>query len=115
MAGDVDDVIYPAKDSEVTVFGEQSAIACKVRPVTPIFALGILAVLLVIRPDKAFAVSPDGLKDPRPGIADANVSGLLGTSSHLLLIFVVNDPPNPGHTRPPPSCLHPTNDDLPPS
>src|SRR6266849_6766419 len=106
MAGHVDDVIYPAKDSEVTVFGEQCAIACKVRPVTPIFALGILAVLLVIRPHKAIAVSPDGLKDPGPGIADANVSSLLGTSRHLLLIFVVNDRVNPWHARPRASWLH---------
>ena len=99
MARHVDDIIHTAKDSEVTVFGEQRSVARKIGPVTPILTLRILAVLLVVLADKAVAVTPDRLKDPRPWIPDADVSGLFGTGRHFLSIFVINDGINSEHAR----------------
>src|SRR6266849_362192 len=106
MASHVDDVIHPAENSEVSVFGEQRSVPGKIGPVAPVLTLRILAVLLVVLPDKAVTVAPDGLKDPRPGIPDADVSRLFGTGGHLLGVFVVNDGINSEHARPGAARFH---------
>src|SRR6267142_7005909 len=74
VAGDVDDVIHAAEDAIVAVGGNHGAVACKVRPVLPLFALRVLAVFCVVLFDEALWVAPNGLHDAGPGIADAEVA-----------------------------------------
>src|SRR5262249_28083638 len=78
VAGDVDDVVDPPKDTVIAVGGKHGAIGSVIRPVAPVLALGILVVLLVILVEETLGVAPDGLHDPGPGIADANISSGAG-------------------------------------
>ena len=48
MAGNVDNIINPAKNTEVTVSCNHCCITGQVRPVTPVLTVAILAVLAII-------------------------------------------------------------------
>jgi len=88
MAGDVDDVVYPTEDAVVAVGGERGAVAGKVRPVLPLFAFGVLAIFFVILLHEAIGITPDGLHDAGPGIANADVSRGVFAGFDFLSIFI---------------------------
>src|SRR5229473_4150468 len=91
VAGDVDDVIDAAKDAIVTVGGEHGAVSGVVRPIAPVLALRILVVLFVVLRDEALGVTPNGLHDARPGIADADIAGVSRACFHFIAFLVPND------------------------
>src|SRR4029077_12175273 len=105
VPGDVDHIVDASEDSEISVRRAEGAVAGEVRPVTPVFALGILVVFRVVRLDEAIRILPDGLHDARPRIADADVAGLCATR-HLFAFFVIDDRMNPRHARTGAARLH---------
>src|SRR5580692_13213987 len=109
MASHIDDVINPAENAEIAVRGQYSSIRRKIRPVTPILAVGVLAVFFVVLADEAVAIPPDGLHDSRPGIADTDIPCFVRSGRNLLAIFVNNRWINPGHAGARASRLHGIN------
>ena len=91
VPGDVDHIVYPPEDSIVTVGSEQSSVGGEVRPVPPILAFRVPAVLAVVLRHEAVPVAPDRLHDSRPRIPDADVARLVGTERHLLPVLVEDD------------------------
>src|SRR5258705_12460587 len=91
MAGHIDYVVDPSKNSVVAVGGKHCAIRSVIGPILPIFALSILVVLFVVLTHKALRIAPDGLHDSGPRIANANISGRAGASGHFLAFFVPDD------------------------
>src|SRR5579883_314405 len=90
MAGNVDDVVDAAKDAIVAVGREHGPVGGVIRPVAPIFAVGIGVVFLVVVVDKALRVAPDGLHDAGPRIADADVPGGVRFRIDLLAVLIPN-------------------------
>src|SRR5258708_36604142 len=90
MAGNVDHVVDAAEDAVVAIRGEHSAVRCVIRPVAPILALRILVVLLVVLIDESLRSSPDGLHNPGPRVAYANISSGAGAAPPALPIFTPN-------------------------
>src|SRR6202035_3485888 len=88
MACYVDNVIHASENSEVAIRGLDRAVTGEIRPVTPVFALGVLVVLAVILRHKAVAIAVDGLKDSRPGISNTYISGLAGTAFYFFAFFI---------------------------
>src|SRR5262249_15325029 len=66
VTGDVDHVIDAAQNAKVAIRGLDSAIASEIRPVSPILALTVLAVLLVIGRHVTFWLAPNSLKNAGP-------------------------------------------------
>ena len=58
MAGDVDDVIHASQYPEIAVHGQHRAVGSKIRPVVPVLAVWILAVLGVVLVDEALRDRP---------------------------------------------------------
>src|SRR5260221_14575723 len=106
MAGYVDHVVHASENSEVAIRGLDRAVTGEIRPVTPVFALGILVVLLVVLRHKAVAIAIDGLKDSRPGIPDANVPCLTRTALYFFAFFVKDHRINPRQCRSGAARLH---------
>src|SRR6266540_1419734 len=75
VASHVDDIVHPAEDPEVAIGRLDSAVAGEVRPVAPVLALSVAAVLLVVGLHEPIGLAPDCLEDPGPGVADADVAG----------------------------------------
>src|SRR5262249_31995303 len=106
MPGNVDHIIYATEDAEVAVGRLHCAVAGKRRPIMPVFTVLVAVIFLVILADKALAVTPDGLEDSRPGIANAYVSGFARTWLNLFALFVVNYRINSRHRRPRAARFH---------
>src|SRR4029450_6358763 len=106
VTGDVDDVVDPAEDAEVTVSGLDGAVTGEVRPVVPVLAVLVLAVLLVVDVDEPLRVSPKGLEDARPGIADADVARATAPGFHDVALLVVDGRVDAEHTRTAAARLH---------
>src|SRR6516165_206263 len=99
MPGHVDHVIDPAQDTIVAISGLHCAIVTEVRPVMPVLALRVFAVLAVVGCDVAVRISPDRLEDSRPRVADADIPGPAGAGWDLLSVLVQNHGKNPGYRR----------------
>src|SRR5450755_2097766 len=106
VAGDIDDIVYPAQNAEVSIGSQYGTVSGKVRPVTPRLTRGVLAVLRVVFLDEAVGVAPDGLHDSGPRISDADVSGNSRAGGNILPILIVDDRVDPGHARTSASRLH---------
>src|SRR5260221_99594 len=91
MAGNVDHVVDAAENAVVAIRGEHSAVRCVIRPVAPILALRILVVLLVVLIDDSLRAAPDGLHNPGPRVAYANISSGAGACAHFLSFFIPNN------------------------
>src|SRR6267154_6320840 len=91
MAGHIDYVVDPSKNSVVAVGGKHRAIRSVIGPILPIFALRILVVLFVVLTHEALRIAPNRLHDSRPGIANANIPGGARASGHFLAFFVPDD------------------------
>ena len=76
VPGDIDHVVDPAEDPEVAVGRLDRAVAGEVRPVVPVLAVLVPAVLRVVGVDESLGLAPDRLEDARPRVADADVAGL---------------------------------------
>src|SRR5271165_5526662 len=88
VPGYVDYVIHASQDPEIAVHGQHGSVRREIRPVMPVLAVAILAVFSVILLDEARAITPNGLHDPWPGIANADVPCLPRTGGHILSHFV---------------------------
>ncbi len=91
MAGNIDDVVDAAQDAVIAVGGKNGAISGVVGPIAPVFALRILAVFFVVLIDEALRAAPNGLHDPRPGIANADISGFARARLDLFSVLVPDD------------------------
>src|SRR5206468_2785057 len=90
MPGDVDDIVDAAKDAVIAVIRLHRAVARHVRPVKPVLAFRVLAVTRVVHAHEAVRISPDGLHDAGPRIADADVARLARTGFQFLPFIVVD-------------------------
>src|SRR6478735_3030657 len=88
MAGYIDYVVHAPENSEVAIRRLYRAVTGKVRPVSPVLALGILVVFAVILRHKAVTVAIDGLEHSRPRISDADVPCLARTAFYFFAFFV---------------------------
>src|SRR5260370_5435786 len=91
MTGDVDYVVDAAKDPITAISGEDRAVSGVIRPVAPVLALRILVVLLVVLIDESLRAAPDGLHNPGPRVAYANISSGAGACAHFLSFFIPNN------------------------
>src|SRR3974377_118504 len=89
------------QDAVVAVSCLHRAVVTEVWPVAPVLALRVLAVFAVVRVNVPLRISPYGLEDSRPRVANANVSGPPGAFRQLVSVFVPNHGINPRH---PGSC-----------
>src|SRR6516164_9785506 len=104
VASDVDHIIDPAEYPEVAVGGLERPVVGEVRPVVPVFAIGVLVVLAVVGVQEPIGIAPDRLEDARPGVADADVARL--ASRNLVGVLVVDDRVDAQHARPAAARLH---------
>src|SRR5260370_14470249 len=91
MPGDVDHVVYTAQNAEIAVRSLHGAVTREVWPVTPVFALRILVVFLIVLADKTLTIAIDRLEDSRPWTANANVCCFARTGLHLLRVLIRDD------------------------
>src|SRR6266545_2772056 len=96
----------PAEDPEVAIGRLDSAVAGEVRPVAPVLALSVAAVLLVVGLHEPIGLAPDCLEDPGPGVADADVAGTAAPGRHDIALFVVDHRIDPEHPGPAAAGLH---------
>src|SRR6266498_1500667 len=106
VAGHVDDIVHPAEDPEVAVGCLDSTVAGEVRPVAPVLALLVAAVLLVVGLHEPLGLAPDCLEDPGPGVADADVAGTAAPGLDDIALFVVDHGVDPEHPRAAAAGLH---------
>src|SRR5215216_4367218 len=90
VPGHVDHVVDPAEDPEVAIGRLYRAVAGEVRPVVPVLAVLVPAVLLVVGLHEPLGLAPDPLEDARPGIADADVARPAAPGLDLLAVLVVD-------------------------
>ncbi len=93
MPGHVDHIIDAPQDPEVAVGGQHGTVAGEVRPVVPVLAVRVLVVLPVVGIHESLGLAPDGLEDPGPWVADADVAGPAG--GDLVAVLVVDDRVDP--------------------
>src|SRR5207248_7041945 len=91
MPGHIDDVIHSAQNAEVAVRRQYGPIRSKIWPVTPVFAVGVLAILPVVLVDETLAITPHGLDDPRPRIGNAGVARLARYGSGFVTFLIGYD------------------------
>src|ERR1035437_1828360 len=89
VPGHVDHVVDPAEDPVIAVGGLYRSVTGKVGPVSPVLAVLVGAVLLVIGLHEHVGLAPDGLEDPGPGVADADVASLAAASGHFVSVLVI--------------------------
>src|SRR5258708_7674278 len=106
MPGDVDHVVYTAQNAEIAVRSLHGAVTREVWPVTPVFALRILVVFLIVLADKTLTIAIDRLEDSRPWIANANVSCFARTGLHFLSVLIKDDGIDSGNRRTGTARLH---------
>src|SRR5258708_40099508 len=106
MPGDVDHVVYTAQNAEIAVRSLRGAVTREVWPVTPVFALRILVVFLIVLADKTLTIAIDRLEDSRPWIANANVSCFARTGLHFLRVLIKDDGIDSGNRRTGTARLH---------
>src|SRR6266540_620948 len=106
MPGDVDHVVDPAEDAEIAVGGLDSAVAREIRPVAPVGALLVPAVLLVVGLDEPLGLAPDRLEDPGPRVANADVAGPAAPRLDDLAVLVVDHRVDTENARPAAPGLH---------
>src|SRR5208337_4684179 len=106
VASDVDHVVHATEDAVVAVRRLHGRVTGQVGPVPPVLAVPVLAVLAVVRPDVAIAVAPEGLQTPRPRVADADVTGLVGAGREFLAMLVVDHRVDARHAWPGAARLH---------
>src|SRR5215470_9104799 len=87
VPGHVDHVVDAAEDPVVPVGRPDRAVAGEVGPVVPVLAVRVLVVLGVVDLDEPLGLAPDGLEDPGPRVADADVAG--PAAARLVAILVV--------------------------
>src|SRR5581483_2965308 len=92
------------ENAVVAVGRTERTVAGEVRPVAPVLALRILAVLRVVRLHEAIGIFPDRLENARPRIADADVAR--APRRQFIALFVVDHGMNPRHARSCASRLH---------
>src|SRR5689334_11168057 len=106
MAGDVDHVIHAPKNSKIAIRRLHSAVTGKVRPVTPVFALGILVVFAVILRHKAVAIAVNCLEHSWPRIPNTDVPCLTRSAFYFLAFFIKDHRINTRESRPGAARLH---------
>src|SRR3984893_4397335 len=106
MAGNVDHVIDAAENAVIAIRRKHGAVRGVIWPIAPIFALRIFVVLFVVLVDEALRAAPNGLHNPGPRIADANISGSARSSSYLFSFFIPNDRINAKRRRSRAARLH---------
>ena len=84
----------------------RGSISCEVRPVAPVLAIFILAILFVIGLYEAVRVPPYGLEHPRPRIPDTDVARLATPGLKLIPFLIVDYWIDAEHTRATASRLH---------
>src|SRR5439155_6368112 len=90
VPGHVDHVVDAPEDPEVAVGRLDGAVAREVRPVAPVLALLVPAVLLVVGLDEPLGLAPDRLEDARPRVADADVARSPASRLDDAALFVVD-------------------------
>src|SRR5262249_38083850 len=75
MSRDVDDVVDATQNPEVAVRWEYCTVRGKVRPITPVLALPVPAVLPIVLRDETIGVTPNGLHDAGPRVSNTDVAG----------------------------------------
>src|SRR5262249_19902272 len=90
VAGHVDHVVHPAQNAEVAVGRLQRAVAGEVRPVVPVLALRVTAVLAVVGVHEPFGLAPDALELAGPRVADADVARPSAAGLDHLAVLVVD-------------------------
>src|SRR5260370_38088128 len=88
MASHVDNVVDAPEDAVITVCWQDGAIGGVIRPVAPVLALRVLAVLLVVLIDEALRIAPDGLHDAGPGISNTNIPRCVGAGFNFFSLLV---------------------------
>src|SRR5690349_19429549 len=106
MAGDVNHVIHAAKNSKVAVRRLHRAVTGKVRPVTPVFALGVFVILAVVLRHKTVAISIDGLEHSWPRIPNADVPCFARSAFYFLAFFIKDHRINSRQRGPGTAGLH---------
>ena len=90
VTGYIDHVIDSSQDSVIPILGLDGGIPCQIRPVSPVFAVGICIVPFVIGADEPVPITPDGLKSARPWVLDADVTRFSGTCFEDFPFLIVN-------------------------
>src|SRR5262249_34291260 len=106
MASHIDDVIHPAQNAIVAILRLHGAITSEIRPVAPVFAGLVFAILGAIRCDKALAITPDSLEGPWPWVAYTDIAGFTGAGGELMAILIVDDRVNARHSGASTARLH---------
>src|SRR5258708_28879327 len=106
MPGHIDHVVHTAQNAEIAVRGLHGAVTCEVWPITPVFALRILVVFLIILENKALAIAIDRLEDSRPWIANTDVPGLARAGFYFLCVLIKDDGINSRNRRTGAAGLH---------
>ena len=106
MSSDVDHVVNAAEDAEIAVGRLDGSVAREIRPVAPVLALLVPAVLLVVGLDEALVLAPDPLEDAGPRIPDADVAGAAAPRLDDLTLLVVDHGIDAEDARPAAARLH---------
>src|SRR5512144_2194207 len=106
MTGDIDDIIHPAENTEIAILSLHRPIPGKVRPIMPVFATRVLAVLGVVGLNVALTIAPYCLKGPWPWIPNTDISSLTRSRFNLLSLVIINDRMDTRHARTGTAGLH---------
>src|ERR1039457_7464250 len=90
MPGHVDHIVDATEYPYVAIRCLDGAVTRKVRPVAPVLALRIPAVLLEVGIHEPLGLTPDRLEDARPRVADADVPRSTAARLDDLAILVVD-------------------------
>src|SRR5260370_5281066 len=108
MTGVFDYCVDGAKDPVIAVRGGHGAIRSVIWPVTPVLALRIFVVLFVVLIDEPLRAAPDGLHNPGPRVAYANISGRAGACTYLFPFLIPHDSIDTERRRSCAAALHRT-------
>src|SRR5262249_31401827 len=95
--------VHPPEDPKVAVGRLDRPVAREIRPVTPVLALLVPAVLRVVDLHEPLRLAPDRLEDAGPRVADTDVPGSSASGLPDAALFVVNrgvDPEASGTATP---------------
>src|SRR5260370_36819108 len=90
VSGDVDHVVDPAEYPVIAIGRLHGPVVRAIGPVAPILAVSALAVACVVLLHKTVGDAPDGLGNPGPRIADADIAGPARALGYLLAFGVVD-------------------------
>src|SRR5262249_26598367 len=80
----------PPEDAEVPIGRLDRPVAREVRPVAPVLAFFVPAVLRIVDLHEPLRLAPDRLEDAGPGVPDADVAGAAASGLHHPAPFVVD-------------------------